>query len=63
LDALLHPVDDAMRVLGGISRTTLWQLTKSGELQSVKIGSRVFITDASVRDYVERLSTTKAGSC
>lgn len=53
---LLLSYDEARFVaLGGISRTTLWELINRGELTRVKIGSRAFITTESIAAYVERL--------
>jgi hypothetical protein len=54
---LLVPYDEARCVvLGGISRTTLWELVKAGELTKVKIGTRGFITAKSLAAYVDRLT-------
>ncbi|WP_454560900.1 helix-turn-helix domain-containing protein [Mycobacterium haemophilum] len=39
----------------GIGRTKLYELIDSGELRSVKIGSRRFVTDAAVDDFITRL--------
>jgi len=41
--------------LGGISRTMVFALWKSGALGSVKIGKRRFSTDSQIEDYIERL--------
>lgn len=41
--------------LGGISRTTVFQLWASGALGSVTIGRRRFSTDKQIEDYVSRL--------
>jgi len=40
----------------GIGRTTLYELVNAEEVTLVKIGRRSFVTAASVRQYVERLS-------
>jgi excisionase family DNA binding protein len=42
--------------LGDISRTTVYELIKSGDLVKVNIGRRGFITRASLEAYVDRLS-------
>lgn len=55
-DRLLLPYPEAMAALGGISRTTLWELVNSGELVRVKIGARGFITAKSIAGYVDRLT-------
>ncbi|OBI72716.1 helix-turn-helix domain-containing protein [Mycobacterium asiaticum] len=41
---LLVPYDEAMRMLGGIGRTTFYELMATGEIEQVKIGRRGFIT-------------------
>ncbi|HOB49723.1 MAG TPA: hypothetical protein PKK01_10485 [Mycobacterium sp.] len=41
--------------LGGISRTMVFQLWKSGELASVKVGKRRFSTDRQITEYIRRL--------
>ncbi|GAS98868.1 uncharacterized protein RMCC_5833 [Mycolicibacterium canariasense] len=41
--------------LGGLSRTTVFALWKSGELGSVTIGSRRFSTDAQIDAYINAL--------
>jgi predicted DNA-binding transcriptional regulator AlpA len=57
-DRLLLPYTDAMAALGGISRTTLWELVNEGQLVKVKIGARGFITAKSIAEYVDRLTAT-----
>ncbi|WP_175399977.1 hypothetical protein [Tsukamurella pseudospumae] len=41
--------------LGGVSRSTVFALWKTGELASVTIRSRRFSTDKQIADYVARL--------
>lgn len=41
--------------LGGICRTTVFQLWASGQLASCKIGRRRFSTDRQIADYISRL--------
>lgn len=41
--------------LGGISRTLVFQLWRTGALGSVKIGKRRFSTDRQISDYISRL--------
>lgn len=55
-DRLLLPYSEAMAALGGISRTTLWELVNRGELVRVNIGARSFITAKSIAEYVDRLT-------
>lgn len=56
VDRLLLPYSEAMVALGGISRTTLWELVNRGEVVRVNIGSRGFITAKSIAAYVDRLT-------
>lgn len=46
--------------LGGIGRSTVFQLWKSGELASVNIGTRRFSTDQQIADYIARLEAGAA---
>lgn len=55
-DRLLVPIPGALTRLGGIGRTTLYELVKSGDLVKVNIGRRGFITAKSLEAYVDRLS-------
>lgn len=53
----LWSVKDACDALGHIGRTTLWQLRRDGHLKTVSRGRRVWITDESIRAYIDRLET------
>ena len=53
---LLVPVPDAQNQLGGISRTTLYELINAGELVRVNVGRRSFVTSESIAAYVNKLS-------
>lgn len=43
--------------LGGIGRTVVFRLWRTGELGSVKIGGRRFSTDKQISDYIARLES------
>ena len=43
--------------LGGVGRTVVFRLWKSGELGSVKIGGRRFSTDRQIEDYIAKLES------
>lgn len=45
----------AQQELGGVSRPTIYRLLKRGLLRRVKLGSRAFITRASVQEYLRSL--------
>lgn len=47
--------------LGGIGRTTVFQLWYSGALGSVKIGRRRFSTDKQISDYIACLESGAPG--
>lgn len=55
---LLHTIPDALDQLG-IGRSTLYELMASGEIPTVKIGSRTLIAHDDLESFVERL---KAGA-
>jgi excisionase family DNA binding protein len=42
--------------LGGVGRTTVYELIKRGELTQVHVGRRSFLTAKSLAAYVDRLS-------
>ena len=53
---LLVPIPDTCSKLGGVSRTTVYELVNQGHLVKVNIGRRGFITAESLAAYVDRLS-------
>jgi len=55
---LLMPYAEVTRALGGIGRTTLFELINGGQLERVNIGRRGFITARSLAAYVDSLSET-----
>lgn len=54
MDPLLLPIAEAGKVLG-VSRSTMFNLVRAGEIESVCIGNRRLIPVAALREYVERL--------
>lgn len=48
---LLHSVPSAVKRLG-VNRTMVFGLMKSGQLRSVKIGKRRFISEAALVEFV-----------
>jgi hypothetical protein len=55
-DRLLVSIDSTRNRLGGISRTTVYELINRGDLVKVNIGARGFVTAKSIAAYVDRLS-------
>jgi excisionase family DNA binding protein len=61
-DRVLHSIQEARKLLGGISRNTIYGLLRTGELPSVLIGCRRFIASAAIAEYVARSTTTVSPS-
>jgi excisionase family DNA binding protein len=53
----LYSIQEARKQLGGISRNTIYRLLRSGELASVVIGSRRFISPAAIAELVATSTT------
>jgi len=53
---MLVSIPDTCAELGGVSRTTVYDLVNRGLLVKVNVGSRGFITGPSLTAYVESLS-------
>ena len=54
----LYSIQETRKLLGGISRNTIYQLLRSGELASVVIGCRRFISAAAITELIARSTTT-----
>jgi excisionase family DNA binding protein len=52
---LLHRIEGVAAQLD-VGRTTVYEIVKRGELQTVHIGRRALVTDDSLRAYVARLA-------
>ncbi len=53
---LLHPIPEAADVLGGMSRSTLYEKIASGEIAAVKVGRRTYIAHDELERYVRVLT-------
>jgi hypothetical protein len=58
MDRDLYSITEARERLGGISRNSIYALLNSGELASVVLGCRRFITAAAIADLIARSTTT-----
>lgn len=58
-DPMLVGMADAAKMLG-ISTRTLWTLTNSGEIPHARIGRRVLLNVAALREWVD--ARTKGGA-
>lgn len=63
-DRLLYPIDGdpptALTVLGGMSRSTFYELTKDGQIEVTKVGRRSFVTGTELERFVASLATPSA---
>jgi hypothetical protein len=59
LTPLAVPIAEAQRMLGGISRTSVYELAKGGQLKKIRIGRRGLIIVASINALVDRLAETQ----
>jgi len=50
----LHPVPEAMNLLGRIGRTTLYEMIRDGQIGTVHIGNRVFIPSDEIAAFIDR---------
>jgi excisionase family DNA binding protein len=57
-DRALYSIQEARKLLGGISRNTIYHLLRTGQLASVPIGSRRFISSDAIADLIDRSTTT-----
>lgn len=57
-DRVLYSIKEARALLGGISLGTLYKLLRSGELASVIVGCRRFISAEAISEFVKNATTT-----
>lgn len=55
---LLHPIPEIQALLGGISRTMVYELFASGQLKSVKLGSRRLVLHTEAVRCTEELEAS-----
>ena len=56
----LYSITEARALMGAISRNTMYALLNRGDIASVVIGCRRFVTQEAISEFIER-STTTAG--
>ena len=54
-EALLVPLGQVSGLLGGLSRSSVYNLLSNGDLERVKLGTRCFVTRSSIEALIERL--------
>jgi len=57
-DRALYSIQEARKLLGGISRNTIYRLLRTGQLASVVIGCRRFISADAISELVTKSTTT-----
>jgi predicted DNA-binding transcriptional regulator AlpA len=56
----LYSIAEAREMLGGISRNTIYGLLHTGDLPSVVIGCRRFVSGSAIAELIERSTTTQS---
>ena len=54
----LYSIEEARKLLGGIARNTIYELLRNGDLSSVEIGRRRFVSATAIADVIA--SATKS---
>ena len=54
----LYSISEARELMGGICRNSLYALLNRGEIASVVIGCRRFVTKEAISEFIERSTTT-----
>ena len=58
-DRELYSIEQARKLLGGIARNTIYELIRDGELPTVPIGRRRFISAAAIEAFIATSTTTE----
>ena len=53
----LYSIKEARELLGGISRNSIYELLRSGDLPSVVLGCRRFIAATAIAELIEKSTT------
>ena len=61
-DRDLYSIDEARERLGGISRNTIYEMLRKGQLASVILGCRRFIAADAISKLISASTTTKSPS-
>ncbi len=54
----LNDIENTQAKLGGLGRTRVFDLIRTGELASVKIGRRRFVPDSAIQRYIDNLKAS-----
>lgn len=61
-DRTLFSITEARVMLGGICRNTIYDLMRNGELASVVIGARRFVSREAISAFIAKSTTTTSPS-
>jgi excisionase family DNA binding protein len=59
VEALAYDVPVAGRMIG-VGTTKVWELVRSGDLQTIRIGRRRLVTKEALQAFLDRLSASAA---
>ena len=59
-DRVLYSITEARELLGKMSRNMIYDLLRSGELPSVVIGTRRYISAEAISELVKKSTTTRS---
>lgn len=54
----LYNIEGTQQRLGNLGRTRVFDLIRTGQLESVKIGRRRFVPESAIHRYIESLKAT-----
>jgi hypothetical protein len=60
---LAVPISVTQGMLGGISRTAVYELIRHGQLTKIRIGKRALVTTGSISALVDRLARAQVTDC
>jgi excisionase family DNA binding protein len=60
-DVLIDPVEARQR-LGGISRSTFYELLKAGDIEGVRIGRKRLVVSSSIARFIATLRLKKGAA-
>ena len=58
----LYSIEEAREILGGIARNTIYELLRNGDLSSVAIGRRRFVSATAIADFIAGATTSNIDS-
>jgi hypothetical protein len=56
----LHPIPEAQELMGDMCRNKIYHLMNTGELASVVIGCRRYISDEAIAAFIAKSTTTQS---